>query len=342
MYLREKPHVLVIGCGVSGLTTADLLLDAGYTVEIWGQTKTLETTSSVAAAFWFPYQVFPRDRVSGWARESYHTFSELADLGETGVLRRSVHELVANPQTPALVDMDPDWVGQLPAFYELESQQMPPSYRRGYCYPSFVIDMPRYLPWLVARVRNKGARITNRRVVSLKSLGRWEKTGVDGHTPGVIVNCAGLGARELNSDPATYPMMGQVVRVENPGLTHITVDEGNPGGLTYIVPRTDDCILGGTTIRGQEQATICGDTTESILARCRALEPKLTGAKVLSSQSGLRPCRPEVCLMDVDTSLGYVLVHNYGHGGAGITLSWGCAAEVRQRLEARRNAELSA
>jgi len=342
MYLREKPNVLVIGCGVSGLTTADLLLDAGYEVEIWGQTETLSTTSAVAAAFWFPYQVYPRERVLVWGRESYHTFSQLADLRETGVLLRPVHELVASAQTPALVDMDPDWVGQLPGFYQLERPQLPPNYRRGYGYRAFVIDMPRYLPWLVARVRNKGGRIKNRRVVSLKSLGRWEKIGLPGQGSGVIVNCAGLGARELNSDPATYPLMGQVVRTENPGLTHVVVDEGNPGGLTYIVPRTDDCILGGTTTRGQEQVEICGDTTESILARCRALEPKLVGAKVLSTNAGLRPCRPEVCLMDVDTSLGYVLVHNYGHGGAGVTLSWGCAAEVLQRLEARRHAELSA
>ncbi|MGB1276983.1 MAG: FAD-dependent oxidoreductase, partial [Nannocystaceae bacterium] len=132
MYLREKPNVLVIGCGVSGLTTADLLLDAGYDVEIWGQTETLSTTSSVAAAFWFPYQVFPRERVSVWARESYRTFSKLADLRGTAVLRRSIHELVASAQTPALVDLDPDWVGQLPAFSQLDGPQLPSNYCRGY------------------------------------------------------------------------------------------------------------------------------------------------------------------------------------------------------------------
>ncbi|SFB39767.1 D-amino-acid oxidase [Amycolatopsis marina] len=63
--------------------------------------------------------------------------------------------------------------------------------------------------------------------------------------------------------------------------------------------------------------------TESILRRCRALVPELADASVLRTKVGLRPARPEVRLDRVDD-----VIHCYGHGGAGVTLSWGCADEV--------------
>ncbi len=358
MYLPKPPHALVIGCGVSGLTVAERLLACGFSVEVWGQLPTLQTTSAVAAAVWFPYLALPRERVIPWSKESYHTFDDLADLPETGVLRRQVFELYGQNRESALIRLEPEWATAIPGFGQLSPSQLPTSYVTGYRYQTFVIDMPRYLRWLVGRVQDMGGRLETRTVSQLTRVPkmrrdvaeltgcetRWEgiqgrgqqfeRTGLSRHDLQIIVDCSGLGGRLLNADPATYPVMGQVIRVRNPGLQRVLVDEEHPAGLTYIVPRRDDCILGGTALPGHEHPVVCADTTASILARCRVLEPRLRDAEVLDVRSGLRPCRAEVCLSE-ETVGGRVVIHNYGHGGAGVTLSWGCANEVIARLAAR-------
>ncbi len=365
MYIPQKPKVLVIGCGVSGLTTADVLLRSGFPVEIWGREPSHLTTSTVAAAVWLPYEMVPRTRVALWAQESYHTFGQFVDLPETGVLRRTVRELLAEKTTVDLVELDPVWVKNMPGFGELAASELPAGYFGGHRFTSYVIEMPRYLAWLRQRVQNAGATIVEREVTSLtevrqpdsrtqmrrdvasvprylagsadigETTRQFERSGLSSDDPQIIVNCAGLGGRELNVDPSVYPKLGQVVRTTNPGIEDVVVDADNPQGMTYIIPRSQDCILGGTSIRGVERAQICAQTTNLILERCRALDPRLNAAEVLDVHAGLRPCRPEVCLMDVDTSSGQILVHNYGHGGVGVTLSWGCAFEVAQRLKMR-------
>ena len=55
--------------------------------------------------------------------------------------------------------------------------------------------------------------------------------------------------------------------------------------------------------------------------------PLLAGVRVLGGAVGLRPARPAVRLEAEPHDRG-VVVHCYGHGGAGVTLAWGCAEEV--------------
>ncbi|HEV2744518.1 MAG TPA: FAD-dependent oxidoreductase, partial [Rubrobacter sp.] len=98
-------------------------------------------------------------------------------------------------------------------------------------------------------------------------------------------------------------------------------------GVTYIVPRSRDCVLGGTAEEGEWGTKPDPGTAAAILRRCSALEPRLAGAEVLGHGVGLRPGRSEVRLAR-EAGDGLTLVHNYGHGGSGITLSWGCAEEA--------------
>jgi D-amino-acid oxidase len=127
----------------------------------------------------------------------------------------------------------------------------------------------------------------------------------------LVVNCAGLGARELIGDHALYPVRGQIVRVTNPGLTLSVRDEQHPGGRAYVHPRRDDCILGGTLDEGRWDTTVDMAVGAAIIERCWDLVPALRDARVLEQLSS-----------------GARVIHNYGHGGAGVTLSWGCAREV--------------
>jgi D-amino-acid oxidase len=147
----------------------------------------------------------------------------------------------------------------------------------------------------------------------------------------IVVNCAGLGARELTGDASLVPIRGQVVRVE-PGHTRRFIQAGGGADLAYVIPRHDCTVLGGTQDVGAWDLTVVPETAEAIRQRCIALEPDLANAKVLSHAVGLRPGRPEPRLETERCSAG-TIVHNYGHGGGGVTLSWGCAEEVVRHVQ---------
>jgi D-amino-acid oxidase len=141
----------------------------------------------------------------------------------------------------------------------------------------------------------------------------------------VVVNAAGLGARLTADDPSVLPVRGQVVYVEQVGLDRWWLDDRGP---TYVVPRSRDIVVGGTDEEGDWSRTPDPDTAQRILGRATELVPVLKGARVLRHKVGLRPARASVRLEEERMLTGKRVVHCYGHGGAGVTLSWGCADEV--------------
>ena len=176
--------------------------------------------------------------------------------------------------------------------------------------------MGRYLPWLAGKCRAAGVELVRYSVDRLTDL------------PGdVVVLAAGLRSGALVGDGAAVPVQGQVVRLANPGLRDWVLDEDNPAGLTYVVPRDEDVVCGGTAVAGATGVGPDPAVEAAILRRVRALVPALRDAAVTSRAVGLRPGRPTVRLDRTETG-GRPLICCYGHGGAGVTLSWGCAADV--------------
>jgi D-amino-acid oxidase len=94
------------------------------------------------------------------------------------------------------------------------------------------------------------------------------------------------------------------------------------------VPREDTVILGGTAQEGEDDPDPVPSTARSIIERCAALVPAVATALVLEHRVGLRPARPAVRLEIDAPDGGPPVVHCYGHGGAGVTLAYGCAEEV--------------
>ena len=99
----------------------------------------------------------------------------------------------------------------------------------------------------------------------------------------------------------------------------------------YAIPRANDCVFGGTNDLSDNLAADPA-TTSRIVAECsRVLN--IDKPPVLAERVGLRPFRRSGVRLERDRLRdGRTVIHNYGHGGAGFTLSWGCAREV---LEAR-------
>ncbi len=301
--------MLVIGAGVAGLTVGVTLAEAGHHVDVLARDLPQETTSAVAAAIWYPYLAEPVERVLAWSRHSKMVFEQLADTPATGVVLRRGTELLRSRSS------DPWWIEAVPDLSRLGATPAP--YADGWSFTTPVIEMPVYLEWLRRRLEDAGATLTRMALPALPDRA------------GLVVNCAGLGARMLADDPSVYPVRGQVVRVAQMGIDEWMLDEAGP---TYVVPRSHDVIVGGTEERGAWDRRPDPAVAQQILLRASALVPEIADAEVLGHRVGLRPVRPEVRL-ELDENDDHSVIHCYGLGGAGVTLSWGCAAEVASLAE---------
>jgi D-amino-acid oxidase len=306
-------EILVIGAGVMGLSSAVLLERAGLRTRIWARDVAPNVTSCVAPAFWEPFRVEPEELVSRWGRAAFAEFSRLQrQAPDAGIVFRRGRSVFAQ-EIP-----DPWWHDCVPEYRRLGRDELPTGYRGGFAWTTAIIETPIYIPWLMRQYEGLGGVIERRRIRDLS------EALAEAH---VVVNCSGLEARELARDPAVYPSRGQLVRIEQFGLDQFTIDEGRADGLAYVIPRSKDIVLGGTAENHVERLEPDAATAQAIVRRCAALVPEVAKAKVIGHLVGLRPRRPAVRL-ELERRDGKAIIHNYGHGGAGISLSWGCAQEV--------------
>lgn len=308
-------RVCVLGSGVVGLSVAHRLAESGHQVRVLSDTDPMATTSAVAAALWYPYLASPAVRTGAWGARTYQVLSELAlRAPESGVDRRAGRELAA-VGTPI-----PPWHADVDDFTLLDPAD---DGTGGWSFTSPVVDMSLYLPWLAAQVRRLGGRLE-----AVPHLGPDDLAGAAAGDDALVL-CAGLGAVDLLGDADVVPVRGQVVLLEQVGLTSWLLVEGD-GDPTYVVPRRRTIVCGGTARRGDWRTEPDAATARDILARCRALLPQLAEAAIVGHRVGLRPVRSQVRLELQPTNdvVGMPVVHCYGHGGAGVTLSWGCAQDV--------------
>jgi D-amino-acid oxidase len=305
-------HVVLLGCGVSGLSCGVRLLEAGHTVEIWARELPPHTTSNIAAAVWGPYRAFPQDRVTAWAGRTFEELCALAEQPDTGVRRVLGLEVLHAPAP------DPWWRPCVSRFRRATAAELPPGYVDGFVYEAPVIEMPRYLPYLLERFRRLGGSVRQREVRSLDEA--WAVAPL-------VVNCTGLGSRSLLGDETLFPVRGEVLRVAPLPEERFLIDEDEARGMSYVIPRSRDCILGGTAEEGSWSLEPDPAQAEALLSRAARLLPAGTRIQVLQHLVGLRPGRPSVRL-EAEQVGPHRVIHNYGHGGAGVTLSWGCAEEV--------------
>jgi D-amino-acid oxidase len=302
-------EVLVIGAGVSGLTTALCLAEAGHGVRIRTAALPQQTTSRAAGAMWGSTFAGPADKVAGWASVSLAAFRELAGDPGSGVA------IVSGTLASGGGGAPPPQV--FPGV-EVHRSEPPAGYAAGFRITLPLIDMPRYLDHLSARVEAAGIPIEVRPVASLAEAA--------GEAP-VVVNCAGVGARDLVGDPALRAVRGQHVVVENPGLDEFFMTEPLGPAWTSLFPHGERLVLGSVAQEGDWDTEPRTEDAEAILERCAAVEPRVRGARVLEHQVGLRPVR-DVVRVEAQALGAARIVHNYGHGGTGVGLSWGCARDV--------------
>ncbi|MEV4432514.1 FAD-dependent oxidoreductase [Streptomyces sp. NPDC049555] len=312
--------VIVAGAGVAGLTTAVVLAERGHRVRVWTRSPTAESTSAVAGGLWWPYRIAPEERAGAWALHSLAVMTELAQQPqETGV------RLVTGTHAgPAPHELGP-WARRVPGLRAATTGELPPGHGRGVRARLPLLDMPTHLHHLHHRLAAAGGRVALRPVPSLARAAAEADA---------VVNCTGLGARRLVPDPSVHPVRGQLVVVENPGIDEwFTAADAGRADMAYLFPQPYGLVLGGTAQEHVWDRTPSPCTAHAIIARCARLFPAVGRARVLAHRVGLRPARPAVRLEAERLPDGGVVVHNYGHGGAGVTVAWGCAHEAADLVE---------
>ncbi|MFY1688118.1 FAD-dependent oxidoreductase [Plantactinospora sp. WMMB782] len=311
MATSRRPDALVIGAGVIGLSTAVRFAEAGLAVRVRAASPPQQTTSASAGASWGPYELAD-ERVVHWSEQTRLTLEKIAEDPTSGI------RLVRGLEVAPFALDPPACVRDIFDFELCPVDELPPGYVSGWRYTSPLANMPAYLEYLTQRLYGQGGTIEIGAIRSFKELAG---------TAGVLVNCTGLGSRYLVPDDQVFPTRGQLVVVDNPGIETFFQDWAEHEDLTYILPHGDHVVLGGSATPGSEDLAPDPARAAAIVERCAAVEPLLRAARVRRILVGLRPSRSSVRI-ERDQVDGHPLIHNYGHGGSGLALSWGCADEV--------------
>ena len=358
---RGHAHVLVIGAGVTGLTTALVLARRGRQVTVVADRFAPDVVSTVAGALWeWPPSVCGRhhdepalDHAAGWAMTSYQAFAQLSANPHTGVAVRPAifylrHRVDDNPAELAKMRQV---AGHVPGFVHdpalISQHGVSPAAGviDAYSYLAPMIDTDRYLAWLQAETLAAGCRLVRRRIRG--TLAGQEQALLGDFAADVIINCSGLGSAELAADAALDPHRGALLRLVNDGrerpritIAHAVANDvtSDTQDMIFIVPRGEDRLLvGGIVEPGQWDTDLDLGSyrpLQDMLARCAGFMPALAGLRLDRADPlrvGLRPYRAGNVRLEAEP--GTRIVHNYGHGGAGVTLSWGCAHDAAELAE---------
>jgi D-amino-acid oxidase len=292
----------IIGGGIIGLTTGVALQEAGHDVTIFTRESIEKTTSFAAGAVIYPVNVEESDRTLRWFAA---TNKVLADKDLPGVSRVTWRKCSMKENCP-----EPFWLKSVGGG---RLTDLPYGNKSGIGANLFLIDVDIYTPHLLNEFKKRGR-------YEIKDVKSFDDVPSD-----VIINCTGVYAGKLTNDTDIHPARGQIVLVKNPGVLAFfsSFDSKN-----YIYPRRDLCVLGGSFDANVWDRTPNDELTKSILNWAGNLEPKFKNAEVVDVRVGLRPIRSKVRLEKEVLSSGQTVIHNYGHGGCGYTLAWGCAADV--------------
>ncbi|MEO0967361.1 MAG: FAD-dependent oxidoreductase [Cyanobacteria bacterium J06639_18] len=360
--LIQGANILVIGAGVSGLTTAISLKKAGFNVTIAADSFAPDLTSVVAGALWeWPPAVCghhgaPRslERSKEWCMTSYEKFKEMhADFGSesTGIYLRDVYFYFKDVLENQPFDLNKmnelkDKVDGFERGLQIVKDSIDLNFQGGikdaYKHMSPMVNTDVYMKWLLKHVQEIGCEIVKEKITV--NVVENEQELLRRFNAKAIVNCAGLGSIVTTGDSSMHPLRGALVRVKNKGgvvkdahcISHdrSSTDEQD---IIFIVPRGDDLVvLGGLAQPDKWSTKLSLDIPiiRQMYDGCLQFLEELRDLPLDEQEpvrTGLRPCtKKNVCLERVPNTK---IFYNYGHGGSGVTLSWGCSKEIVELVQ---------
>jgi len=361
MQSEDQTGVVVIGGGVSGLTVACYLLRKGFRVTLIAEKFAQETTSLVAGALWeMPHAVcghhdageaLQLQQQEQWSRFSYHVFRRLQTVNGSGVHLRRVHFYSEKPLAEDLESQRK--IDRLNRFVlglhvsdnPIRDVRPGVTIRSHYSYLAPMIDMGVYLPWLTSEIETLGGSLVSR-LLRAEDLDNPDQL-LQSHDAAQLIHCSGLGASSLVGDADVFPVRGAWFTFPNDGSLFPTMDEAHCSSLAagddhehflFVLPRgCDQLVVGGIANAYVSDLNLPVDSAllQAMLEEAGAWLPELRDlnpADRTELRVGLRPFRKGSVRLELDDQ---GILHNYGHGGSGVLLSWGCASQVHQLLRRR-------
>jgi D-amino-acid oxidase len=317
-----RRRVVVVGGGVIGLTCA-VVLARQYDVTLVADTFGVNSPSVVATAIWHIYLVDPNDqRTLRWSQLTLETLVRLShEQPLAGVRLVAGTELFRRGEPTR-----PPWHHIPPSFNMMSPTEILayPGVAWGYRITAPVADMAKYLNWLQNECIHAKVTLIERRLGSIDEAFDYAP---------VVINCTGFGARALLGDAAIRPVRGQylVVSATDGAPTEYLGDDHHPEGTAYVIPREDGICIGGTEEFDQDNIEFT-ESLESLAQRAGQFLPWILDVgkdTILKRVVGLRPYREGGVRLELEyNKAGQPIIHNYGHGGSGFSLAWGCAETV--------------
>ena len=304
--------VTVIGCGIIGLTTAIKLQKKDYKVTIIANEPYNRTLSSKVGAIWFPFEIYPKEKANKWSALTYKEY-QLDEKEGNGVSFIPFITAYNN-------ESNTDWIHQLPkgSVRKALLKELPKGIEKAYISIVPLAEPHLYLPYLFNQFIDNGGVLKKQKITSLNEASTLNT---------LIVNCTGLGAKELCNDKDLQPMRGQILRCRKMDISSFA-DSTKKGALTYVINRSDDCVIGGTDYENDWNTKVEISDTNLIIKRLLRGSLLQEAPEILEEIVGLRPKRSCV-RFDFDENFPNIF-HNYGHGGAGFTVGWGCAIKLAE------------
>lgn len=305
-------QITVAGCGIVGLTSAIALQENGWKVRIIARERFDHTLSEKVGAIWFPFAIEPVEEATRWGSLSYQRYIQEQFPGN-GV------SFIPFTIVYGTSD-DTSWAQKLPkeAIRAARMEELPRGAEKAYVAIVPLAEPPLYLPHLFDRFIANGGQFEQKEITTLQQLSELDT---------LVVNCTGLGAKIICMDDELVPMRGQILRVKTLDIQSF-VNSTENGALSYIIRRNTDCIIGGTDYLNDWNMNVEKSDTELILSRFQKAELSQKNPEIIEEIVGLRPKRTKV-RFSFDPHYSNVF-HNYGHGGSGFTVAWGCALELAE------------
>lgn len=262
----------VIGCGVIGLTTARLLQRRGVRVTIYTTDEPPNTTSDVSGAFWAPFGLVDdghltqeiSDRVVKAARIAYTEFEKLRTDPRYAIRKIPIYYIDDEAPSPGIeMTLLPDlFTGP-----RLKPGEHPWGKREVMVVQGMCMDPSPFLEALREDFRLDGGKLVRKTFAS--------RTDIASVSEPVVFNCAGLGSRELASDPELIPMKGQLTIFEGqPEIDYMIALERE---RIYMMPRRDSIVVGTSKIRNDWTLDPDPQETARVIEGLRRLQAKGSG-----------------------------------------------------------------
>ena len=328
----------IIGGGIQALSTGILLEYLGHDTRMVSESfsyvdgaDTPTVSTDYAAASVYPVEIeaeCSEDELIARAESTFEPFEAADGVPVRTHTHYYLYEEPHDGPIPARMGATDvaDYDGSLPT-------RPGETVRDGYVCEEYFVEMPAYVPQLHATYRELGGATEIRRV----------RPGEVAALDGTVFNCSGYGSRELFDDDSMRAIKGHILQVPYDGAEPLpfsyTYTPAEYDHYAYMYPRKETVLFGGSYLKGdivdgewrgeapEKPITIDGVTvperlytvTEAITSEYVPIERDAVDVKY-----GYRPYRADGMRIEREGDI----VHNYGHGGGGVSMSWWSAVRA--------------